>query len=97
MYLALVQYPPAAFTVGGDSLMIGRKSSTVPAEQCTAPALHIDRWHVEGGQVVCALCRPLASQEGIAGGWSDIASVLTGVQLFQEMIRRATRQEGAQE
>lgn len=63
------------------------RSATVPAEQCAAPAAHIDAWHREGGMVVCPVCRP-PSTGTIAGGWHDVESVLMTLPIVREAIRR---------
>lgn len=63
------------------------RSATVPAEQCAAPAAHLDAWHIEGGLVVCSLCRP-ASTGTIAGGWHDVESVLMSLPVVREALRR---------
>lgn len=73
--------------------MIDGRTSTVPAEQCAAPAFHIDHWYVEGDLVVCSLCRPPATG-AIAGGWHDVESVLITLPVVKEALRRQVEKGG---
>lgn len=62
-------------------------TDTDPAAHfCLDPRWHVDDWLIDEGQAVCPDCSPGMGR--IAGGWNDLASVMVGMPIFHEAIKR---------
>jgi hypothetical protein len=69
------------------------ESDTNPAAHfCAAPPWHVDDWRLKDNEVLCPNCVPGAGR--FAGGWHDLESVLVGMPLVHEAIRRLIAKQG---
>ncbi len=56
------------------------------AHFCEYQAGHVDEWVIDGNVVICPNCQPGMGR--FAGGWHDLESVLVGMPLIHEAIKR---------